>query len=125
MKIVNVSKTRPLGRAIPVALAALVALSATAGAAQAAGPGEPDPSYVVRYADLDPARAADAARLLRRIEYAAGQVCGTEFTPDLTQRAVWRRCRALAIERAVQEAGLPLLTSLAHRSATPMALAGE
>jgi UrcA family protein len=125
MKIVNLSKPRPRGRAIAVAALALAVLSGAAGAAQAAGPGEAEPSYVVRFADLNPARPADAARLLRRIEAAAGLVCGTESVPDLTQRAVWRRCRADAVERAVQEANFPTVTALAHRSATPVALAGE
>jgi UrcA family protein len=124
MRIVNLSKARPPGRAIPVATLALALLAAGAGAVQAA-PGEPEATYVVRFGDLNPGKPADAARLLRRIEFAAGQVCGVEFAPDLAQRAVWRRCRAEAIERAIREADLPMVTALAHRAVQPVTLAGE
>ncbi len=125
MKIVNLSKTRPFGRASLVAAIALLSCAATTGVAAAAPFDEAPPNYVVRYADLNPAKAADAARLLRRIEYGADQVCGAVYAPDLNQRAVHRQCRADAIGRAVREANLPMVTALAERSAPPVTLAGE
>jgi len=125
MKIVKLSKTRPRGRASGVAAVALAVLAATSGAALAAARGEPGQSYVVRYGDLHPERPADAAKLLRRVEYAAGQVCGTESAPDLSRRAVYRHCRTDAIARAVREANLPMVTALAQRSTRPVTLAGE
>ena len=124
MRISKLSNTRPVGRATVVAAVALAALATTSGGATAAPFDGQDVSYVVRYGDLDPARPADAAKLLRRIEYAAGKVCGSESAPDLTQREVWRHCRAATVARTVREANLPMVTALAHPSAPSAALAG-
>ena len=125
MKIVNLSKAWPVGLASLVAAMAALAFTAASGAATAGPFDETPPSYVVHYTDLDPAKAADAARLLRRIEHGAEQVCGAFYAPDLNQRAVHRQCRAEAIGRAMREANLPMVTALAQGSAPSVALAGE
>jgi len=121
MRIYSVSKTRLLGRAICVAAAVVAVAAASAGPTLAAEP----QSQTVRFGDLNPHQPADAAKLLRRIEYAAGVVCGDSNIPDLTQRAVQRRCYAVAVDRAVRDVDLPMVTALAQRSAPPVTVAGE
>jgi UrcA family protein len=103
-----------------VAIAATVIAAATlGGVARAETPLE----VRVNVRDLDPSTPAGAQTLLRRIRYAAELVCGDPYVYDLADRAQRFRCRAEAIDRAVREADIPLLTAFAHPS-EPVRLAG-
>ena len=94
-------------------LAAAAALScATPGLAQTA---ESVPTVSVKYGDLDVGSRTGAQALLKRIETAAGAVCGG--APDirqLSQLASFQTCRRSAVARAVVAVDLPMLTALAH-----------
>ncbi|MGH8259054.1 MAG: UrcA family protein [Steroidobacteraceae bacterium] len=100
-----------------VIMAAVVALPA-AGRALAGGPPRPDDGrrVAVRYADLNLASTRDAATLMRRIELAARQVCGTPSSGQpLGQWTKERSCIASAVRRAVAEVASEKLT-LAYRT---------
>ena len=64
-------------------------------------------SLVVRYADLDPTNAADAARLLVRISGAARAVCRNGFNAP-----VQRECYEAAMSNAVAKVNFPLVNTM-------------
>ncbi len=86
-----------------VAAAMTVALAGPVALAQEA-------SVPVSYGDLDVWKPADAAKLLRRIEVAAQQMC-EEITPHWTiKRFEEVNCRTQAVRRTVEGANLAMLT---------------
>jgi UrcA family protein len=81
-------------------LAAVEVLPAQADAA---------PQWTVRLSDLDVNSSAGIQELYRRLQFAAGQVCGG--APHAADTLVaYYRCRNAALSRAIADAGLPLLT---------------
>jgi UrcA family protein len=64
-------------------------------------------SKVVRYADLDPANPADAARLLVRISAAAREVCRNGM-----RAPVQLECYDAAVSAAVAKVNFPLVKTL-------------
>lgn len=89
-------------------LAATICTSAIAGPAQVS-----PPTQIIAFADLNLNSPAGVARLYRRIQRAADQVC--EFPPDLRElRAVResKSCKARAMERAVIQVDIPALHAL-------------
>lgn len=86
-----------------VAAAMTVALTGHVALAQEA-------SVPVGYGDLDISKPADAAKLLRRIEVAAQQMC-EEITPHWTiKRFEEVNCRTQAVRRTVESASIPALS---------------
>lgn len=71
--------------------------------------GQPDPSVVVNYADLDVSTAAGARALYQRIEHAAWRVC-LLTGPTIGIENV--RCRHELIDAAVSDVNAPALTAL-------------
>lgn len=84
-----------------------------------AGPEAPTAAGVeqttVHFADLNINQAAGAAVLYRRIQLAAGRVCGEPKLPgSFIVSPFWRKCVAQAVDRAVVEVDRPALTAY-HR----------
>jgi UrcA family protein len=70
------------------------------------------PQRLVKFADLDVTRTPGAASLYARITTAAQDVCQTPFNSrDQVLTSVARKCQQRAIERAVTDVNLPVLTS--------------
>lgn len=101
-------------------LAALTIAGLFSGiAGQATGsPLTPDVTKAVRTADLDLTKPEDIQALYDRIRGTARSLCETEHSApwDLKRNLHKRRCFDQAVERAVGNADLPLLTAL-HRGA--------
>jgi UrcA family protein len=69
----------------------------------------------VRFGDLNIDRPEGAAVLYRRIERAAGRVCGEpQLTGAYFTSPIWRSCVVQAVERAVAAVDRPALTAY-HR----------
>jgi UrcA family protein len=66
----------------------------------------------VHYGDLDIGREEGATALLERLSVAARRVCGPADTRDLDKQVIYRRCLHVAMDRAVADAGSPLVASL-------------
>jgi UrcA family protein len=81
------------------------------GYALAAAGSDSAPQLTVRYADLDLNTEDGAAKLLRRINFAATRVC-PEASHDLRLAALARECRAAATARAVEQVHSVRLTAL-------------
>ena len=106
-----------LYRTAAVAIAAFALLQAAAHAEDAAVSTR---TTLVSYADLDPAREADARMLLRRLSHAGARVCRGDERVETTAT---RRCRDAAVADAVRSIHAPLLTRLHDRGARPTATA--
>jgi UrcA family protein len=78
-----------------------VAACVGVGQASAATPEGDVPTIVVRYQDLDPSQARDAARLYQRIESAAQQVCSYYQPVGPAGMQQYRACVDSAIASAV------------------------
>ena len=73
-------------------------------------------SVLVRFADLDIHHAPGAKILSGRLEVAATRACGGQ--PDireLSQRAVFEKCRASTIDRALKALGPDFVTVAANQ----------
>jgi len=66
----------------------------------------------VFFGDLDVGREEGASALLGRLSAAAQRVCSPADTADLNMQIVYHRCLHIAMDRAVADAGSPLLASL-------------
>lgn len=66
----------------------------------------------VHYGDLDVGREDGASALLERLTFAARRVCSPADTADLEMKMVYRQCLHVAMDRAVADAGSPLVASL-------------
>ena len=100
-------------KAIFVSLSAAAAFLNVAVAAPAQAADYDGRSIAVRYADLDLTTTVGAARLERRIAYAAKIVCGPADMRALDQAMQVRACRTGAIASA--EPQVKLILALADR----------
>ena len=72
------------------------------------------PSEPVRYRNLQGANDHDVAVLYRRIDAAAGKVCGQRLEPgSLVVAPTWQRCVRNALRNAVAEINAPAVTAYA------------
>jgi UrcA family protein len=96
-------------KTIAIAVTAILACS-LAGMAQATVRRDVQ-QQVVKYADLNLEREADAAVLLSRIESAARQVCGLHAGPlPIEIKSHLEMCASEATARAVADVNAPVLT---------------
>jgi UrcA family protein len=79
--------------------------------AQAADASDAVPQVVVHFADLNLSHQEGISALYRRIEGAAGQVCGSADLMNLSRVAGAKACRGQAISRAVSAINNPMLIS--------------
>jgi UrcA family protein len=98
-------------------LTAMFAVAAIAGLfyvnADAGTPSDV-PTQAVRYRDLQSANIQDVAVLYRRIDAAAGTVCGERLAPgSLHVSPTWRRCEQNALRQAVADINAPAMTAYA------------
>jgi UrcA family protein len=98
----------------------LTALTAVAGfaailCANAEAGTPPDvPTETVRYSNLNAANVQDVAVLYRRIDAAAGRVCGQRLAPgSLLVSRPWQRCVQNALRHALVEINTPAVTAYA------------
>lgn len=105
-----------------VAAAAVVVVLPVSGAAAAGANEEVRAQKIVRSVDLDLSSRRDAARLLRRIETAALQVCGAGPTSLSPVKQAIRRspCFADAVATAVDRLKSPEV-NLAYERSRPRA----
>jgi UrcA family protein len=98
-------------------LTAVFAVAAIAGlfhASADAGTLPDAPAQAVRYRNLQTANAQDVAVLYRRIDAAAGKVCGQRLAPgSLALAPGWQRCAQNALRRAVADINAPAMTAYA------------
>jgi UrcA family protein len=94
-----------------IAVAATGFACATASADGAVA-GDDAPAVVVRYHAIDTDSESGALALYKRIEAAAGRVCGVAGERDLNRLRVARRCQEDAITRAVSSIPSPKLAAL-------------
>jgi UrcA family protein len=107
----QISSARPAWRCVATAVLAMTALTPFATALAAAPTVDAVPQVVVKFADLDVATDSGAATLLRRIEAAAEQICGSPRGMQPLDRLVRvQQCNAQAIARAVTDVGAPKVT---------------
>jgi UrcA family protein len=72
------------------------------------------PTQAVRYQNLQSANARDVAVLYRRIDAAAGTVCGRRLAPgSLVVSPTWQRCVQNAVRHAVADIKAPAMTAYA------------
>jgi UrcA family protein len=101
------------------ALASAASLTAGATAAQPVMT-----HYRIQYSHAESQTPQGARQLLRRINFAASQVCGgAPYLGDLNAVYQYDVCRAAAVDKAVRDADSPALSALAHGSAATMTLA--
>jgi UrcA family protein len=98
-------------------LTALIAVAGIAAVlcvnAEAGAPSDV-PTEAVRYSDLRAANAHDVAVLYRRIDAAAGRVCGQRLPPGSPfVSPSWQRCVQNALRHAVVEINAPAVTAYA------------
>jgi UrcA family protein len=106
-------------RTTGVLLAAIFA-SLASGMASAAQ-GDDLPHQLVSYKDLSLTTSAGAETLYKRIQAAAGRVCGSAELRELGKMVARKHCIDDAISRAVASVNSPVLTSiyLAKTGGTP------
>jgi UrcA family protein len=72
------------------------------------------PSEAVQYSDLNSTNNHDAAVLFKRIDAAAGRVCGEKYKAgSLFISPAWHNCVRVAIREAVAKVNSPAVTSYA------------
>jgi UrcA family protein len=72
------------------------------------------PAEAVRYRNLLSANDHDVAVLYRRIDAAAGRVCGQRLAPgSVVVAPAWRRCVHNALRHAVADIDVPAVTAYA------------
>jgi UrcA family protein len=81
------------------------------------------PTKVVKYGDLDLAKADGVQSLYRRIQTAAKDVCPTANSMDLSTISIQHACMSRAIDDAVRSVNVVALTQL--RFGTPVRLASK
>lgn len=74
-------------------------------------------TYVVRYSDLDLNKIDGAAALYGRLRHAAGMVCESLQSRDLTLNAQYQACVERAVSSAVANVGRSILSQY-HESHT-------
>jgi UrcA family protein len=100
--------------AVQAAWLAVVATGFACATASADGAvaGHDASAVVVRYHDIDTDSEAGALALYKRIEAAAGRVCGVAGERDLHLLRAARRCQEDAVTRAVAAIPSPKLAAL-------------
>jgi UrcA family protein len=98
-------------------LTGLIAVAGIAGIlcvnAEAGAPSDVA-TETVRYSDLTIANVHDAGVLYRRIDAAAGRVCGPRLAPGTPfVSGSWKRCVQIALRHAVAEINAPAVTAYA------------
>jgi UrcA family protein len=98
-------------------LTALIAVAGITGLfcanAEAGAPSDV-PTETVRYQNLQGANDHDVAVLYRRIDAAAGRVCGQRLPPgSLSVSKSWRQCVQNARRHAVTDINTPAVTAYA------------
>jgi UrcA family protein len=89
-------------------IAAIFCVNAEAGTPSAV------PTETVRFSDLQVDSVHDVAVLYRRIDAAAGRVCGQRVAPGSPfVSKSWRRCEQNAVRHAVVEINTPAVTAYA------------
>jgi len=85
----------------------------------------PDPSMTVSYADLNIKSQAGVATLYKRIKKAAYEVCQIPVgTHQIRIEKELKECKEDAVDRAVAQVNLPMLTTL-HQSKTGRQVDGQ
>ena len=101
---------------VNVRCAAAVLVALVSGCAMAGPPA--DPAKTVSYADLNLKSTAGVDALYKRIKKAAYEVCQMPTgTRQIRIEQEFKACKADAVDRAVQQTNLPMLTAL-HQSKT-------
>jgi UrcA family protein len=89
-------------------IAAILCVNAEAGAPSDVA------NETVRYSDLKLANVHDVVVLYRRIDAAAGRVCGQRLAPGTPfVSPSWQRCVQIALRHAVDEINSPAVTAYA------------
>lgn len=105
-----------MSRTLHAALASAIAL-ALAAPAFAQNETTQEQQRVVTYGDLDTNRAAGADALIRRIDNAAEQVCGSNDGRTNTRQAyINRACEVETTENGVNDTGNPVVIARYHGS---------
>ena len=115
----NSTNTRAI-RALALSTALVLgfgAAAATAGIPDSQPVSDGVNQYMVRYADLDLSKVDGAAALYSRLRHAAGIVCSSLQSRDLTLNTLYRGCVDHAIGNAVTRVGRPMLSQY-HESHT-------
>jgi UrcA family protein len=81
------------------------------------------PTKIVKYGDLDLAKADGVQVLYRRIQAAAKEVCPVPNSMDLHMQTLQQACIGHAIDEAVKSVNVVALTEL--RFGTPVRLASK
>jgi UrcA family protein len=101
-----------LAKTLLIALSAL-GLTSAAHAAEPVENADQTISVAVPYGDLNINREAGAAVALRRINTAAGEVCGRESqVTSLDRLALHRACVRSTVDRTVMQLGNPVVAAL-------------
>jgi UrcA family protein len=96
------------------ALTAIAGIAAILCANAEAGAPSDGPTETVRYSNLNATNAQDIAVLYRRIDAAAGRVCGQRLSPGSPfVSKSWQRCVQNALRHAVVEINTPAVTAYA------------
>ena len=98
---------------LPLVLAAATAVIGLFATAQASQPSEPR-SLIVQFADLNTGTNQGAAALYRRMDTAAGVVCGQrKRTGSLIVSETWEACVKNAMQDALAQINRPAVTAYA------------
>lgn len=96
--------------------AAAVIAALVSGSVLAAPPA--DPAKTVNYSDLNLKSSAGVDALYKRLKKAAYEVCQMPTgTRQIRIEQEFKACKADAVDRAIQQVNLPMLTAL-HQSKT-------
>jgi UrcA family protein len=101
----------------------LLALGAIAAGSGIAAVATQEVNVGVRYSKAELTSADGAARLYRRIQYAARRACGEADGRELKRHFLAQTCYERAVDAAVAKVDEPSLTAL-HRSRSPRTAAG-
>jgi UrcA family protein len=102
-----------LGARRALAATALVALASLSASAFATESSQTQARETVKYGDLNLAHPEGVAALYQRVAVAAGKVCSSYESSDLTLRGQWRACVRDARSRAIADINIPALSAYA------------
>jgi UrcA family protein len=107
------------------ALATAAVVLAGVPSAYAASPGD-TVTFKVSTAGLDLRSPQGAQSMLRRIETAAGALCGgTPYIGDLDATHAWKVCVSHNVNQAVTQLGAPMVSEASHPAPTQTASIGR
>lgn len=103
---------------LTTALAAAIVVMAGVPSAFAASPGD-TVTFKVSTAGLDLRSPQGAHSMLRRIETAAGALCGgAPYIGDLDATHAWQVCVSHNVSQAVTQLGAPMVSEASHPAPT-------